>query len=343
MIVSIFSFFLIRNVQQQVGGEPKQLANISRRVADGDLTMVLSNTGTETGIYAAMRDMTNRLRPMLAKISEAAQSQAAAAEELATITEQTSQNVEEQQSSTEQVAAAIEQMQATAAEVANNTVGAAESANQARKLVDMGNQKAEAAAEGIQRLSDNLNDTSHVIEELASSAASISNILDVIKGIADQTNLLALNAAIEAARAGEQGRGFAVVADEVRSLAQNTQNSTSEIEAMIAKVQDGAKASVQSMVIGQEQAEGIVGQTTDMKNALGDIKNAVHSITEMTTQIASAAEQQSATAREVSQRTVEIREQAEQTGSGAQQIAASTEDLSKLAIQLNEEVSQFKV
>jgi methyl-accepting chemotaxis protein len=104
------------------------------------------------------------------------------------------------------------------------------------------------------------------------------------------------------------------VADEVRSLAQNTQNSTSEIKAMIAKVQDGAKASVQSMLSGQEQAEGIVGQTTEVKNALGDIKNAVHSITEMTTQIASAAEQQSATASEVSQRTVEIREQAEQIG-----------------------------
>lgn len=320
-IVAIFSFFIIRNVQQQVGGEPEQMADISRRVADGDLTMVLSNAGSETGIYAAMRDMTERLRTMLTKISEAAHSQSAAAEELAAITEQTSQNVREQQRSTDQVAAAIEQMQATAAEVANSTTGAAESAEQARKLVDVGNQKAEEAAGEIQQLSVNLNDTSHVIEELANSAQSISNILDVIKGIAAQTNLLALNAAIEAARAGEQGRGFAVVADEVRSLAQNTQNSTSEIEAMIIKVQDGAKASVLSMTSGQEQAESIVGQTLEMKNALSDIKDAVHNITDMTTQIASAAEEQSVTAAEVSQRAVEIREQSEQTGSGAQQIA----------------------
>jgi len=343
ILVSIFCFFLIRNVQQLVGGEPDQMADISRRVADGDLTLVLNNTGKETGIYAAMRDMTERLRSMLVKISESAQSQSAAAEELAAITEQTSQNVREQQSSTEQVATAIEQMQATAAEVANNTAGAAESANQARQLVDMGNQKAEAAAGGIERLSINLSDTSHVIQELANSAESISNILDVIKGIADQTNLLALNAAIEAARAGEQGRGFAVVADEVRSLAQNTQNSTSEIEAMIIKVQDGAKASVLSMASGQEQAKGIVEQTMDMKNALGEIKDAVHYITDMTTQIASAAEEQSATTNELSQRAVDIRSQSDQTGLGAQQIAVATEELSRLAVQLNDEVLQFKM
>lgn len=343
VIVSVFGFVIIRNVQQQVGGEPEEIAEISRRVSEGDLTMELKDTGKETGIYAAMRDMTKRLRPMLLTISEAAQSQSAAAEELATITSQTSQNVREQQNSTDQVAASIEEMQATAADVANNTSSAAESASQASQLVDMGNQKAEEAVKGIQKLSVNLDDTSRVINELASSAESISNILDVIKGIADQTNLLALNAAIEAARAGEQGRGFAVVADEVRSLAQNTQNSTSEIEAMILKVQHEARASAQSMTSGQEQAEGIVNQTTALKIAFGDIKNAVHNITSMTTEIARAAEEQSTTAGEVSQRAIDIRAQSEQTGNGAKQIASSTDVLTQLAVELKDEVSHFKL
>jgi methyl-accepting chemotaxis protein len=201
----------------------------------------------------------------------------------------------------------------------------------------------EETASGIQQLSANLDNASTVVQELANSAEGISNIIDVIKSIADQTNLLALNAAIEAARAGEQGRGFAVVADEVRSLAQNTQNSTSEIEAMIIKVQSGAKASVDLMANGQQQAESIVEQTTEMKNALADIKAAVGNITDMTVQIASAAEEQSTTASEVSQRAVDIRELSEQTGSGAKQIAESTTELSQLAIQLNEEVSLFRV
>ena len=297
IIVSFIGFFIVRSVQQQVGGEPKFIADISRQIADGNLTTVFNNTGTETGIYAAMRDITERLRDMLTKISEAAQLQTAAAEELATITEQTSQNVQVQHSSTDQVAVAIEQMHATAEEVANNTNAAADSAEQARQLVDLGNQKMEAAAGDIQQLSANLDDTSIVVQELADSAEGISNIIDVIKNIADQTNLLALNAAIEAARAGEQGRGFAVVADEVRSLAQSTQNSTSEIEAMIIKVQSGAKASVESLTNGQQQVESIVSQTTEMKGALTDIKAAVHNITDMTVQIASAAEEQSTTGR----------------------------------------------
>src|SRR5690606_2716565 len=198
-------------------------------------------------------------------------------------------------------------------------------------------------ASEMQTLSTTLNDTSTEIQGLASSADSISQILDVIKGIADQTNLLALNAAIEAARAGEHGQGFAVVADEVRSLAQNTQSSISDIADMIVTVQERARASVRSMASGQEQSEKVAEQTREVERALADVLSAVQNITDMTTQIASAAEQQSATSTEVSERANDIRNQSEQTGLAAKQIAQATEELSELAVRLNSEVSQFRV
>src|SRR5690606_3165488 len=173
-----------------------------------------------------------------------------------------------------QVAVAIDEMQATAAEVARNTAGAAESATLASSIVESANKRTQFVASEMQTLSTTLNDTSTEIQGLASSADSISQILDVIKGIADQTNLLALNAAIEAARAGEHGQGFAVVADEVRSLAQNTQSSISDIADMIVTVQERARASVRSMASGQEQSEKVAEQTREVERALADVLSA---------------------------------------------------------------------
>jgi len=343
LVVAIVGFLIVRNIFRQVGGEPSDLERISRQIANGDLTLELSNTGKETGIYAAMRDMSERLKIILVKIGDFSKTQSAAAEELAAIAEQTSQSVQEQQQSTNQVAVAIDEMQATAAEVAQNTGAAAESATQANAIVDRGNQRMQAVASEMQNLSKTLEETSTEIQGLVSSADSISQILDVIKGIAEQTNLLALNAAIEAARAGEHGRGFAVVADEVRSLAQNTQRSTSDIAEMIVAVQEKTKTSVQSMGAGKKQSEGIAEQTKEAEQDLADVQSAVQNITDMITQIASAAEQQSATSTEVSERANEIRNQSEQTGTAANQIAQATEELSEIATKLNDEVSKFKL
>ncbi len=343
LLVAIMGFVITRNIRRQVGGEPAELERISRQIASGDLSLELTNTGTETGIYAAMRDMSERLKDMLARIGDSARAQSAAAEELAAIAEQTSQNVQEQQDSTSQVAVAIDEMQATAAEVAQNTNATAESAAEASAVVEQSNATVQAVASEMRSLSTTLSHTSGEIQGLATSVESISKILDVIKGIADQTNLLALNAAIEAARAGEHGRGFAVVADEVRSLAQNTQKSASDITDMIATIQEQARTSVQSMASGQKQSEKVAGQTREVEHALVNVQAAVQNITDMAIQIASASEQQSSTSSEISERAGDIRNQSEQTGTAARQIAQATEELSELAVKLNDEVARFRL
>ena len=199
------------------------------------------------------------------------------------------------------------------------------------------------ASNSIDELANEVESAASVIQQLASDSDSIGTVLDVIKGIAEQTNLLALNAAIEAARAGEQGRGFAVVADEVRTLAGRTQESTQEIEAMIDKLQSGAKNAVTAMEAGQEKASIGVAQTKQAGEALAAITRAVTTISDMNTHIASSAEEQSATTEEMNKNIININQLADQTANSAQQSTAASAELSKLATDLQNLVSQFKI
>lgn len=343
ILAILLSWRITLSILRPIGGEPKDIEVLTHQIAEGDLSTNFQNTGKETGIYLAMRLMVEKLKVMMKQISDSAISQTAASEGLALISVQTKNNIAEQNHATEQVATAINQMHATSEEVARNTSVAADATEAARLLVDQGTLKAEQSSNDVQGLAKDLDKTTIIITELAESTEDIAGILAVIKGISDQTNLLALNAAIEAARAGEFGRGFSVVADEVRALASNTQKSTAEIEAKISKVQGSAKASVESMKIGREQADTIVTQTVDVQQALADIKNAVYQIIDMNSQIASAAEEQSSVAAEVGKQVVEIKELSHNTGVGAEEVRIATEELAQFATQLNEYVKQFKM
>jgi methyl-accepting chemotaxis protein len=343
ILAILMSWKITLSILNPIGGEPRDIEILTRKIADGDLSMKFEHTGQETGIYSAMHLMVDKLKAMIKQISDSADSQATASEELSSISVQTKNNISEQGHATEQIATAISQMHATAEDVAKNTNIAADATEAARLLVDEGTLKAEQSSTGVKGLETDLNNTSIIISELADSTEDITEILAVIKGISDQTNLLALNAAIEAARAGEFGRGFSVVADEVRTLASNTQKSAAEIEEKISKVQESAKASVESMKIGRRQAGTIVTQTMDVQQALAEIKNAVYQIIDMNSQIASAAEEQSCVAAEVGKQVVEIKDLSHQTGIGAEEIKMATEELAQFAVQLNDHVTRFKI
>jgi methyl-accepting chemotaxis protein len=227
--------------------------------------------------------------------------------------------------------------------VARNASSAADEAHTADLEAQQGKQVVSETTQAISSLANEVDNASTVIQKLESDSESISSILDVIRGIAEQTNLLALNAAIEAARAGEQGRGFAVVADEVRSLANRTQESTQEIQKMIEKLQSGASDAVEVMVKGRDWANTSVEKAEQAASALERITKAVDVINSMNTQIATAAEEQSAVAQEIDRNVTNIHQVSNQTADGATQTAGASDELARLATDLQQLVSHFKL
>ncbi|WP_370869511.1 methyl-accepting chemotaxis protein [Pseudomonas sp.] len=234
-------------------------------------------------------------------------------------------------------------MSATAQEVARSAAAAVDSAQSVNRETVNGRALVESQVGSIQRLAGEIDQSVVVINQLASDSASISQVLDVIKGIAEQTNLLALNAAIEAARAGEQGRGFAVVADEVRNLAKRTQQSTGQIESMIGKLQGGVGAAVKAMGASHQMASGTVSESAKVQLALENILAAVGMIVDQSQQIAAAAEQQTAVAQDIDQNIVEINHAGERAAVGASQAATASRELSGLVLRLKQLIGAFRV
>ncbi|MDH1471444.1 methyl-accepting chemotaxis protein [Shewanella sp. GD03713] len=312
---------------------------------DSDLTVKFKTfNDDELGqISTSLTQVIEHLRGILHSIAEAANTVNSSATELGSFTQETNKRMQQQQAETEQTATAMNEMTATVAEVAQSAAAAADSAKDADNYAANGNHIVMQSITSMSQLSEQIQKTAQVIGFLSNESQNIGRVLDVIKSIAEQTNLLALNAAIEAARAGEQGRGFAVVADEVRTLAQRTQKSTQEIEAMIATLQQGVKEAVNAMEVGINQVDDANDKANQAGQALKEIVASVDNITELNTHIATAAEEQSSVAESINRSIIAISDIAEHSTNSALELSESVINLTKLANSMRNQVSAFRL
>ncbi len=329
---------------RSVAGVADLIREALKKIAAGNFTVRIDYRG---GLYKRIISDINTtvqmLQSVITEVSQASAQLTSSATVLSNVTDTTSQGIQKQQNETDQVVSAMQEMSSAAHLIAENAAQAATAANDADKQAGEGALIVTQAISMIQGMTGDMENSTAVIHKLQQESTNIGAVLLAIKEIADQTNLLALNAAIEAARAGEQGRGFAVVADEVRTLAGRTQQATVEIEGMIESLQVGTKEAVQTIARSSERVLAGVTQATHASKALDAITRVVSNITDMNTQIASAAEEQSAAVEEINSSIAAIGTISLKTADGAQHTALASNDLAALAAQLRTMLTQFKV
>ncbi len=342
LIMSALAAWVITNL---IVGPLLETLKLAERVADGDLThnQVVTRKDELGLLQGSMMRMTSNLRELIGGLRDGVTQIASAAEQLSAVTEQTSAGVNSQKNETDQVATAMHEMSATVQEVARNAEQASHAAVNASKEAREGDGVVSKAVAQIEKLATEVTHSKSAMDELKNESNKIGGVLDVIKAVAEQTNLLALNAAIEAARAGEAGRGFAVVADEVRSLAQRTQTSTEEIAALISGLHTRTAQVATILDNSQALTANSVELTRNAGVSINNMTQAISTIETMNHQIAAAAEEQSAVAEEINRSVLNVRDISEQTASASEETAASSIELARLGVHLQSLVSRFRV
>lgn len=337
------AIYLSRVIRRPLGGEPREMMHLAEQIASGDLTYQFESDVKPGSVYASLKKMSTNLTELISHILESSQALASTAEETSVASEQTTAAVASQQADTEMVATAVNQMTSTVNDVAQNTENAALVTKEAHDRSEEGISLLDNSMEAINTLVTDIRSTSADMDALVESTDHIDQVLTVIQAITEQTNLLALNAAIEAARAGEHGRGFAVVADEVRQLAQKTQDSATNIQSIVSSVQCAARDSVEKMEKSVQQAEATSAVSLKTAEAFKEINTAITKIDDMMVQISTASEQQAQVSEDINKRIMHISEVSIETSASSQQLSAASQEVARSAESLTEYTTRFKV
>ncbi len=342
--VAIAGFLIIRSLTRDLGGEPAYAAEIARNIAAGNLAMTVVTKPNDSGsMLAAMREMQTRLKEMIAGILADADQVSSTATELAAASSQVAESSRQQSEAASSMAAAVEEMTVSIEQVSENAHEARTLSRRSGELSEQGAGVIQNAAAEMSQISDSVKESSQIIAALEQQSGEISAIVNVIKEIADQTNLLALNAAIEAARAGEQGRGFAVVADEVRKLAERTSKSTQEIAGMIEKIQGGTHSAFASMEGGVARVSNGVTLANEAAGSITQIKTEAARVVQVVGDISNSLKEQSVASNDIAKNVEKIAQMSEENSAAVQETANAAQHLEQLAASMQNTIGRFKV